>query len=104
MVVALQELYGSRNLLRNFVARDVSAPGMVVLVPITLALFLFVAGLAMLFAVLNVYFRDIEFLLGILLTVWFYLTPVIYPLTNPAVARYRTWFFLNPMVPFTEAY
>jgi ABC-2 type transport system permease protein len=82
----------------------ISVLGVIVLIPITAALFLFAAGLVMLCSALNVYFRDVEFLLGIVLTVWFYLTPIIYPLTNPAVARHARWFDLNPFVPFSEAY
>jgi ABC-type polysaccharide/polyol phosphate export permease len=39
----------------------------------------FAVGLALLFSSLTVFFRDIRHLLDILLQVWFYLTPVLYP-------------------------
>lgn len=39
----------------------------------------FVSGLGLLLSALNVFFRDVEHFLGILLTVWFFATPVIYP-------------------------
>ncbi|HEV3232251.1 MAG TPA: ABC transporter permease [Candidatus Dormibacteraeota bacterium] len=47
-------------------------------------------GIGLLLAAGNVYFRDIEYLLGIAITVWFFMTPIIYsldivdPLRNPA--------------------
>jgi len=73
---------------------------------------IFVLGVGLAFASLNVYFRDVTHFLGILLLLWFYATPIIYPLTLvpdfhliaghkiPIKAIYN----LNPMVHFTEAY
>lgn len=72
---------------------------------------LFVLGLGMFLAAINVYFRDVEYLLSILLLMWFYSTPILYPISLvqdavvagvniPVVALYH----LNPMVHFTEAY
>ena len=48
------------------------------------ALFMFVfaifaVGLSMIFSIINVYFRDLSYLLTIVLQFWFYLTPVLYP-------------------------
>lgn len=66
----------------------------------------FCTGLAMLVAAANVYFRDVQHLLGILLQVWFYLTPVVYNADlveshGPvAFSLYR----LNPMYQFVTAY
>jgi ABC-2 type transport system permease protein len=63
-------------------------------------------------SVLNVYFRDVQHLLGIALQLWFYSTPIVYPIT--LVPRHhdflgmnlpvRTIYELNPMVKFIEAY
>jgi ABC-type polysaccharide/polyol phosphate export permease len=73
---------------------------------------IFVVGIGLLLSVLNVYFRDVQHLMAILLQVWFYSTPVVYPLTVvprtvelfgldlPARALYE----LNPMVRFVEIY
>lgn len=44
-------------------------------------LVLFAAGVAMMLAVANVYFRDTEHFLSLFLQIWFYLTPVIYPIS-----------------------
>ncbi len=40
---------------------------------------LFSVGLAMVLSVINVYFRDLSYLLPIVLQFWFYLTPILYP-------------------------
>ncbi len=70
---------------------------------------MFVLGLGLLLSVLNVYFRDVQHLIGILLQIWFYATPIVYPITvvrdalddHPALF---TVYKLNPMVRFVEAY
>ena len=70
---------------------------------------LFVLGLGLLLSVLNVYFRDVQHFVGILLQIWFYATPIVYPITvvrdalsdRPALF---TLYKLNPMVRFVEAY
>ena len=86
-----------------FVTRGVSVLGLVLLVPITAALFLFAAGLAMLLSVLTVYFRDIDFLLGLVMTAWFFLTPIVFA-RQSIPDRYQILFDLNPMTAFTDAY
>lgn len=42
---------------------------------------LFCLGLGMLLASAMVFFRDIQFLWGVLTTIWMYLTPIFYPIT-----------------------
>jgi len=77
-------------------------------VPVTLAFYLFVAGLVLLASVLTVYFRDLEFLLTIGLTAWFFLTPVVYDVTfydRPEVPDLAGDVLrFNPALPFVEAY
>jgi ABC-2 type transport system permease protein len=63
----------------------------------------FVVGLGLMFSVLNVYFRDVQHFMGILLQLWFYGTPIVYPLTV-VPERVRFAYSLNPMVQFVEAY
>lgn len=72
----------------------------------------FVIGLGLGLSVLNVYFRDVQHLVGILLQMWFYATPIVYPIsvvpTEATVFGWvlpvRTLYGLNPMVRFVEAY
>jgi lipopolysaccharide transport system permease protein len=48
---------------------------------IMILLAVFAAGLALMLSVANVYFRDTEYFLSILLQLWLYLTPIIYPVS-----------------------
>ncbi len=67
-----------------------------------------VSGLALMVASLNVLFRDVEFIVAALLVPWFFLTPIIYPLSgvpsaenHPRVVDAIHW--LNPLSPAVEA-
>ena len=70
----------------------------------------FVLGIALTVSVLNVYFRDVQHLVGILLMLWFYGTPIVYPVTyvpkNPVLlgrhVPLRHLYTFNPMVRFAE--
>lgn len=42
---------------------------------------LFVTGLSLALSVFNVFFRDVQHFVGILFQAWFYLTPIVYPLS-----------------------
>jgi len=42
---------------------------------------IFSAGVALVLAVANVHFRDTQYLVGIVMQIWMYLTPVIYPIS-----------------------
>ena len=73
------------------------------IVPVLLLQIFFAIGLGMVIGVLNVFFRDVGQLFGIVLQFWFWLTPIIYPLsTIPAWAQRIV--MLNPLTPVTLAY
>jgi ABC-type polysaccharide/polyol phosphate export permease len=61
------------------------------------------AGLALLLSALTVHFRDLRDLLANLLTLWFFATPIIYPLTDapPGIRRFLE---LNPFTHLAVAY
>src|SRR5690349_11007118 len=76
-------------------------------IPIGVALVALTGGLALAIASLNVLFRDIEFLVAALLLPLFFLTPVLYPLSDPQIAR-SDWVLElihwgNPLSPVIEA-
>lgn len=83
---------------------------MPVLVVVLALQLVFVLALGVMVSVLNVYFRDVAHLINVGLQPWFFLTPIIYPLSTPQLngsafgVTYRTWFKLNPMTHFIEAY
>ncbi|NEQ26178.1 MAG: ABC transporter permease [Microcoleus sp. SIO2G3] len=65
--------------------------------------FVFTVGLAYLLAALNVTFRDTQHTLGVLLQLWFYLTPIFYDLkTIPE--EFAVLFRFNPMVSIVQSY
>jgi ABC-2 type transport system permease protein len=67
----------------------------------------FVLGVALMLSVLNVYFRDTQHLILILLQVWFYATPIIYSITlvqQHASGVVYKLYELNPMTQFVIAY
>jgi lipopolysaccharide transport system permease protein len=68
-------------------------------------------GLATLISAANVFFRDTEHVLGHAVMAWFFLTPIIYPLSLPLDiirARLPAWiepfYFCNPMTGLIMAY
>ncbi|KAA0988441.1 ABC transporter permease [Pseudomonas sp. ANT_J12] len=58
-------------------------PGMAMLalLPLMALQMMFCAGLGMVLGVLNVFFRDVGQLFGICLQFWFWLTPIVYPMS-----------------------
>ena len=63
----------------------------------------FVLGLSYPLAALNLYFHDVRFLVGVALTLWFYLTPVLYPV-DIVPQRYQFLYDINPNSLFIHAY
>ncbi len=65
---------------------------------------LLTAGLGYLTAGLTVFLRDIPQTLGVILNLWFYMTPIIYP-ASVIPEAWRVWvFWLNPLTAIAEVY
>jgi len=62
-----------------------------------LALTIFTLGMTFFFATANVYYRDVSHILQIVLSAWFYVTPIIYPLDFIPM-KYKWIFKLNPII------
>jgi len=78
--------------------------GILAVIPVLLIQLLLSVGLGMVIAVLNVFFRDVGQMFTIILQFWFWLTPIVYPITIlPEIIRpiILLW---NPMVPIISAY
>ena len=74
-------------------------------VPLVVALELpFVAGCALALAALHAHFKDVRDLLTSLLTLLFFLSPVLYPLEAVTTPALRTIVRLIPTTPFTLAW
>lgn len=78
-------------------------PTVLWVIPILIIQILFMYGLSLIFACANLFYRDIQYLMNLILLLWFYLTPVLYPVeTFPP--QYRWIFQLNPMAVIINAY
>jgi len=65
--------------------------------------FLFVYSLSLVLSAFNLYYRDVQYLFNLIITLWFYVTPVIYAVEF-FPEKYRIVFQLNPMAVFINAY
>ena len=75
-----------------------------VFLPILITLqLLFTLGLALVSSALNVFFRDVQHILGNFLTLWFFLSPIIYPISL-VPEQLRPLLFLNPLGVMMMAY
>lgn len=72
-------------------------------VPIFLIQQLFTYGLSLLVSAFNLFYRDIQYVVSLMLLLWMYLTPVIYPV-ELFPEQYRWIFQLNPMAVIINAY
>jgi ABC-2 type transport system permease protein len=91
-------------------------PWLPLLLVLMALLTVFATGIALLLAVANVYFRDTQYFLTILLQIWMYLTPIIYPLSLVENESAKVGglfgtpitvagiFELNPMLHFVEIF
>lgn len=72
-------------------------------VPIFLVLILFSIGIALLFSATQVRFRDIGIAVPLLLQLWMFATPIIYPL-SAVPSHLRVFYVLNPLVGIIESF
>ena len=69
--------------------------------PIMLVAFLFSLAMALLLSAFQVRFRDIGIAMALLLQLWMYATPVVYPY-SVVPERFAFWYSLNPMAGVVE--
>ena len=73
-------------------------------IPIILvAHILFVFGISLIAASVNIFFRDVERILNVGLMLWFYLTPILYPISM-VPDKYKWMFYFNPAAPLVIAW
>lgn len=65
--------------------------------------FIFCLGIALILCTANVFFRDTEHLMGVLMMTWFFLTPIIYPIEK-VPGEYINLYYLNPMASLVTFY
>lgn len=73
------------------------------LLPLTALTVAFALGLGLLLGVLNVFLRDVGQVMGIVLQMWFWLTPIVY-MSSIVPVGFQSWIALNPLTPIVRAY
>jgi lipopolysaccharide transport system permease protein len=90
-------------LLLFFYQMPVSLMGLLWL-PLILAIeLILIVGLGLACAALNVFFRDVRSLLGLVIQLWFYASPILYP-ASLVPDTLRPYYYLNPMSGILVAY
>ena len=64
---------------------------------------LFTTGVTCILAAGQVYFRDVQYFLSVLITLWFFGTPIVYPI-DLVPRRLRPLFEANPMAWLVSSY
>lgn len=79
-------------------------PGVVVLavIPTVAVVIALATGLGLLLATINVFYRDVEHSLALILNFWFWLTPIVYP-TRALPDAWQAILAWNPMAPLVAA-
>jgi ABC-2 type transport system permease protein len=74
----------------------------IVILPLVIFIeLIFVIGVSLIFSSLQVYFRDVKYIVEILLFVWFYITPIFYPL-DLVLSTSKLLFKLYMLNPLTQ--
>lgn len=71
--------------------------------PLLFLQLLFTFGLVLMTASLNVFFRDVHHIIPNLLTLWFFLCPIIYP-SSIIPSKFKIFLYFNPMALFSLSY
>jgi len=77
---------------------------LIYLIPALLFLLVFSQGFALLFSAINVYFRDVEHILGIILMAWMWVTPIIYEIDVMNGSPVEEIIHWNPLTYFIEPF
>ena len=76
----------------------------IVLFPLFVAMLAFMAvGFGMIFSSMTTKYRDIQIMLAKIISLWVYITPVIYPLSMVSNEKLNLAMSLNPVTPVMEA-
>ncbi len=73
------------------------------IIPVFIIQTIFVVGLILVLSPLNVFYRDVGHVMPLLIQLWMYATPIIYPVSL-VPERLRSFYFLNPMAGVIDAY
>jgi lipopolysaccharide transport system permease protein len=72
-------------------------------VPLVVIQTIFTLGVCFFASALNVYYRDVKYALPLIVQLWMYATPIIYPMSS-IPERFWRLYLLNPMTGIIESY
>jgi len=72
-------------------------------VPLVVIQTIFTIGVCLFASALNVYYRDVKYALPLVVQIWLYATPIIYPMSS-IPERFWRFYLLNPMTGIIEGY
>lgn len=75
--------------------------GYLIIPHVLLCVLLFTAGMSFILSALQVFFRDTQHLYGVLLTIWMYATPILYPI-DVIPQQLQAIFMANPLYIFID--
>jgi lipopolysaccharide transport system permease protein len=78
-------------------------PAILWLIPIIAVLAALATAVSLVLCAVNVRFRDVSVAMPLLLQLWMFASPVIYPL-NAVPQSWRAWYVLNPMVGIVDGF
>lgn len=73
------------------------------LIPVIVLISILAIGITLLLSSFDIYYRDVSFILQSLLLVWFYITPILYPISL-VPENFLFFYNLNPMVGIITAF
>jgi ABC-type polysaccharide/polyol phosphate export permease len=104
IVCLVDALVGSTVLVALMAYYGVWPSAAIVYLPLVVIVHLmFTAGVALLLAMANLFFRDVKYLFEVVITVWMFTTSVLYPVSLVG-GRAGAVLALNPMTPIVDAY
>lgn len=75
--------------------------GYIFILYVMACLLLFAAGMSFILATLQVFMRDVQHLYGVIITIWMYSTPILYPI-DVIPAKFQLIFRANPLYIFID--
>lgn len=105
MIVAFVDLaVGSSVLIALMIWYGVAPSPYIVLLPlVVLAHAMLTASVSLLVAMGNLFFRDVKYIFEVVVTLWMFATPVVYPI-DAVGGRLGLLLTLNPMTPIIDGY
>jgi lipopolysaccharide transport system permease protein len=104
LVCLIDFAIGAVLLIPLLVLYQVKVGPQLVMVPVlVLVQFMFSFGIILFLSAINVFFRDVRFVIPLALQIWMYISPVIYP-ASQVPESLRAIYFLNPMAVLIDSY